>query len=157
MKAATMYGRQTPTFRLCAEYGSTYGGKAEKLLSMADVELLQWQRDLLDDWMAYDGGDWVNPIAGAEVQRQNGKTFVVAGRMAAGMLMFSEWCVYTSHLQKTSTETFETLRDIFLSPKLSKYVKEIKSALGREEILLVNGARCKFLARTRNGGRGQHG
>ena len=33
----------------------------------------------------------------------------------------------------------------------------IKTALGREQIILKSGARIKFLARTRNGGRGQHG
>lgn len=33
----------------------------------------------------------------------------------------------------------------------------IRSALGREEIRLKSGARMKFLARTRNGGNGQHG
>lgn len=73
------------------------------------------------------------------------------------MVAYGEWCVYTSHLQKTSTETFEELRSIFESPALKKYVKVVKTALGREEIVLHNGARCKFLARTRNGGRGQHG
>lgn len=153
-----LYGRQEPTLRICPEYTATYGDKAAKVLGLADVNLLPWQRMLLNDWMAYTPlGDWVNSSAGANVQRQNGKTYVVAGRIAAGMLLFGEWCVYTSHLQKTSTETFETLRDIFESPKLKKHVKEIRAALGREEIVLNNGARCKFLARTRNGGRGQHG
>jgi hypothetical protein len=45
----------------------------------------------------------------------------------------------------------------FDSPKIRKYLKDIKTALGREQIILKNGARIKFLARTRNGGRGQHG
>ena len=36
-------------------------------------------------------------------------------------------------------------------------MRDIKNALGREEIILKSGARIKFLARTRNGGRGQHG
>jgi hypothetical protein len=49
------------------------------------------------------------------------------------------------------------LASFFDSPKVRKYVKDIKTALGREQIILTNGARIKFLARTRNGGRGQHG
>jgi hypothetical protein len=77
--------------------------------------------------------------------------------MIAGMVMFNEQVVYTSHLQKTSTETFNEMRDIFDAPSLKKYVKEVKTALGREEIILKSGAKVKFLARTRNGGRGQHG
>lgn len=71
--------------------------------------------------------------------------------------MYKENVLYTSHLQKTSTETFEEMAGFFDSAKLRKYVKDIKTALGREQIILNNGARVKFLARTRNGGRGQHG
>ena len=71
--------------------------------------------------------------------------------------MYNEWVIYTAHLQKTSTETFEEMASFFDSAKLKKYVKDIKTALGREQIILKSGARIKFLARTRNGGRGQHG
>lgn len=73
------------------------------------------------------------------------------------MVLFNEQVVYTAHLQKTATETFEELCSFFEEPALKKYVAEIKTALGREQIILKNGARIKFLARTRNGGRGQHG
>ena len=73
------------------------------------------------------------------------------------MLLFNEQVIYTAHLQKTATETFEEMRDFFESPKLRPYVSDIKTALGREQIILKSGARIKFLARTRNGGRGQHG
>ncbi|MBQ0142317.1 MAG: hypothetical protein KBT06_05890, partial [Prevotellaceae bacterium] len=80
-----------------------------------------------------------------------------AGRIAAGMILYSEWVIYTAHLQKTSTETFMEIKGLFESPKLKKYVKEIKNALGREQIILNNGGRVVFVARTRNGGRGLHG
>ena len=73
------------------------------------------------------------------------------------MLLFNEQVIYTAHLQKTATETFEEMRDFFETPALAGYVQDIKTALGREQIILKSGARIKFLARTRNGGRGQHG
>lgn len=73
------------------------------------------------------------------------------------MLLFNETVIYTAHLQKTATETFEEMRDFFEMPALRRYVSEIKTAIGREQIILKSGARVKFLARTRNGGRGQHG
>lgn len=152
------YGSQEPTARVCPNYSETHGGKADALLRMAGVELMPWQRGLLDDWLALTpSNNWAAPSCGLSVPRQNGKTHAIAARIAWGMVAYAEWCVYTSHLQKTSTETFETLRDIFESNALKKYVKDIKSALGREEIILHNGGRVKFLARTRNGGRGQHG
>ena len=73
------------------------------------------------------------------------------------MLLFNETVIYTAHLQKTATETFEEMRTFFEHPKVSKYVSEIKTALGREQINLKSSAKIKFIARTRNGGRGQHG
>ena len=103
------------------------------------------------------GGLWAAPVCGGSVPRQNGKTLLVQARIAAGMLLLNEQVIYTAHLQKTATETFEGLRDFFETSAIKKYVAEIKSALGREEIKLKSGARIKFLARTRNGGRGQHG
>ena len=103
------------------------------------------------------GKKWMCKTCGGSVPRQNGKTGMVAGRAEAGMLLYNEQVIYTAHLQKTATETFEEIAAFFDSPKLRKHVKDIKTALGREQIVLVEGARIKFLARTRNGGRGQHG
>ena len=94
---------------------------------------------------------------GGSVPRQNGKTGLVEARAEAGMIMYNEQVIYTAHLQKTATETFEEMASFFDTPKLRKYLKDIKTALGREQIILKSGARVKFLARTRNGGRGQHG
>lgn len=114
--------------------------------------------DILDDWMALlPSGRWASKTCGLSVPRQNGKTGLVQGRANAGMLLYNEIVIYTAHLQKTATETFEEMAAFFDSPALKKYIKEIKTALGREQIILQNGARVKFLARTRNGGRGQHG
>lgn len=110
------------------------------------------------DWMGRNSlGLWSSPVCGNSTARQNGKTANIQGRSSSGMIMFSEWVTYTSHLQKTSTETFEEMANLFESAAFSKYVKEIKYALGREQITLKNGGRIKFIARTRNGGRGAHG
>ena len=117
-----------------------------------------WQGDVLDDWMGRTpAGKWAAPTAGGSVPRQNGKSLLIQARSEAGMLMYNEQVIYTAHLQKTATETFEEMRDFFEGPKLRRYVAEIKTAIGREQIILKSGARIKFLARTRNGGRGQHG
>lgn len=151
-------GSQEPSARVAPQYSASDGRDAVDLMRIGGITLDPWQCDILDDWMARDpSGLWACPTAGGSVPRQNGKTFVVQGRIAAGMIFFNEQVVYTSHLQKTSTETFEELKAFFENPKLKKYVSDIKEALGREQIILRSGARVKFLARTRNGGRGQHG
>ena len=117
-----------------------------------------WQSSVLTDWLGRAGsGLWAAPTCGGSVPRQNGKSLLVQGRAEAGMILFNEQVIYTAHLQKTATETFEEMRDFFQSPGLVNYVEDFRNALGREQIILKNGARIKFLARTRNGGRGQHG
>ena len=152
-----MYGSQSPTFRHAPAYTSGDGQIAEALLRRGGLNLLPWQVSVLSDWMGKVNGAWAAGTCGLSVPRQNGKSVVLVGRMGAGTVAYGEWVIYTAHLQKTATETFEAVRAFFESPELASYVQEIKTALGREEVRLKNGGRIKFLARTRNGGRGQHG
>lgn len=151
-------GKQEPSARIAPKYVTTDGPDAAKILRIGGTVLDPWQSDTLDDWLGRNAaGKWAAPTCGGSVPRQNGKSLLVQGRAEAGMLLFNEQVIYTAHLQKTATETFEEMRDFFESPKLMPYVQDIKTALGREQIILKSGARIKFLARTRNGGRGQHG
>lgn len=150
-------GTQQPSARIVPKYDKTDGMDARKILFAGGFDLDPWQADVLNDWMAVKGGAWVCRTCGGSVARQNGKTGLIWARASAGMLMYKEQVIYSSHLQKTSTETFEEMANFFDSPKLRNHLEDIKTALGREQIILNNGARVKFLARTRNGGRGQHG
>jgi len=150
-------GKQEPSVRIAPDYTVSDGLDAAKILRVGGMVFDPWQVDIITDWMAMRGGLWVCRTCAGSVPRQNGKTGLLEGRSAAGMILYNEQVIYTAHLQKTSTETFEELANLFDSPKLRKYVKDIKTALGREQIILRKGARIKFLARTRNGGRGQHG
>lgn len=152
-------GSQDPSIRITPKYDKTDGADAELVLKAGGTILDPWQSTGLHDWMALTPGrKWLNRVCGASVSRQNGKSGLVEGRSEAGMLLYGEQVLYTSHLQKTSTETFEEMAAFFDgSESLRQHVKDIKTALGREQIILTNGARVKFLARTRNGGRGQHG
>ena len=153
-----MIGSQIPTVRIAPSSVRSDGYSAIRTLKLGGVKLDPWQENVLHDWMGRDSEDnWASGSCGLAVPRQNGKSFVVQGRAIPGMLLFCEDVIYTAHLQKTATETFEELRAFFEHPRIKKYVKEIKTALGREAIILRNGSRIKFIARTRNGGRGQHG
>lgn len=151
-------GSQEPSVRIAPEYLTSDGLDAIKVLNLGDFHPDPWQSDLLDDWLAIaPSGKWACRTCGGSVPRQNGKTGILEARAEAGMILYNEQVVYTAHLQKTATETFEEMAIFFDSPKIRTYVKDIKTALGREQIVLKSGARVKFLARTRNGGRGQHG
>lgn len=151
-------GSQEPSVRIAPEYFASDGMDAIKVLRLGGFVPDPWQSDLMDDWLAIaPSGKWACRTCGGSVPRQNGKTGILEARAEAGMILYNEQVVYTAHLQKTATETFEEMAVFFDSPKIRTYVKDIKTALGREQIILKSGARIKFLARTRNGGRGQHG
>lgn len=154
-----LIGSQEPTISIFPEYESSEILDCIDLNVAGKLDPFDWQINVLRPWLGVDKiGKWTSPVCGLSVPRQNGKSLgVVAARCNYGMVIRGESVIYTAHLQKTATETFEIMRDFFNTPKLKKRVEVIKSALGREEIKLKNGARIKFLARTRNGGRGQHG
>ncbi|MBO7670775.1 MAG: terminase family protein [Oscillospiraceae bacterium] len=153
-----LMGKQEPSARVAPPYRDSDGYDAAQIVAAGGLLLDPWQQNVLDDWMSRNAaGRWAAQTCGGSVPRQNGKTLLIEARAAAGMLLCNEQVIYTAHLQKTATETFEELAGLFDTPALKRYLKEIKTALGREQIILKNGARVKFLARTRNGGRGQHG
>lgn len=135
------------------------------LLASAGCEFMEWQEFLLYAWMGINAkGRWAAPTVANMVPRQNGKTRAIIARMVAEAVFYggtshSGSSIYTSQLQKTSTETFGETVEIVDTKALRKFLKPrgIKTALGREEIHFKNGAIIKFLARTRQGGNGQHG
>lgn len=153
-------GNQVPTSYVIPEYASNDVLDTLDLLSEAGFECMDWQAFMLEAWMGVNHkGKWSAPIVGNETSRQQGKTRCIQGRAAAEMLFYDGTVIYTSQLQKTSTETFEEMAQLMDTKQLRKFLlaNGIRTALGREEIRLKSGARMKFLARTRNGGNGQHG
>lgn len=156
--APSRHGHQNPSKFLQPEETSNRFSELEALVNAGGFRFLAWQRLVVASWLGVDeAGRWAARSCGAHVPRQNGKTLgTTVPRMNWGALALNELVLYTSHLQKTSTETFEDVAGFFDQKKFRKYLKTIRTALGREEVIFKNGGRIKFLARTRNGGRGQH-
>lgn len=153
-------GNQVPTSSVVPKFKGNDIEDCIDLMSACGIELMDWQKVILEAWLGYDAkGKWSARSCGNQVPRQNGKTLAIQARALVEMLFYGGTVLYTSQLQKTSTETFDEMARLFKSRQLRKYLAPngIRSALGREEIRLKSGARIKFLARTRNGGDGQHG
>ena len=152
-------GNQTPTRLVVPDFEYSEWEDCHAVNQAGGLVMFEWQDLLMQGWLGRNKQNrWAALTCAGSVPRQNGKSLgLVVPRMNYGMLLLGEEVIYTSHLQKTSTETFEAMAAFFEHKAVNKYVKDIKTAIGREQIILKNGARCKFLARTRNGGRGQHG
>lgn len=154
-----MHASQEPTISVVQPWDTNDLDDCLSVCAAGGLHPFPWQELVLRHWLGrLDSGRWSSGVAGLSAPRQNGKTLgIVGARSAYGMLIYGESIIYTSQLQKTSTETFEKLKAFYERKGISKHVDVIKTALGREEIRLKNGGRIKFLARTRNGGNGQHG
>lgn len=114
-------GSQEPCERIAPAYRGSDGPDAVRLMQIGGVTPDPWQAEILCDWMGRDAvGRWAAASCGGSVPRQNGKTLLVQGRCAAGMILLGERVIYTAHLQKTATETFLELRDLFEAPKLRR-------------------------------------
>lgn len=156
---SALKGSQVPTKLVVPPFVDTEWRDCHAVNAAGGIEMIEWQDGIMEGWLGRNAlGRWSSTTCGGSLSRQNGKSLgLVVPRCNYGMVMLGEEVLYTSHLQKTSTETFESIATFFDSKPLKKYVKDIKTALGREQVILKNGGRIKFLARTRNGGRGQHG
>ena len=129
------------------------------------LELAAAYGTVLDPWQAEAieigcgvraDGLWAAPTVGINVSRQNGKSVCLVVRALAGPLLFNEQTVIVSaHQQKTSRLLFQNVESYFANyPDLTKRVRSVSSALGREEIRLKSGAVIAFPARTRQTLRG---
>lgn len=121
------------------------------------ITLDPWQAYVISAWLSLDTyGLWAAQRCGALIPRQNGKTKgLLVPRELFGLVVLGEKILHTAHQQKTATEAFKALKEIFRHHHLAKLLAgDPLSALGREEIRLRNGGVIKYIARTRASGLG---
>jgi len=119
-----------------------------------------WQRLVLDDWLARSarGGKYASLTCGLAVPRQNGKNAVIEMRELFGMVQLGEKFLHTAHEVKTARKAFLRLASFFDNerkwPELAELVKDIRRTNGQEAIVLTNGGSVEFVARSKGSGRG---
>src|SRR6516164_4836892 len=121
------------------------------------TELDPWQVDVLRAGCGVRlNGQWAAKTLGCNLSRQNGKSWILIARALAGALLFGEkTIVISTHEQKTSRQLFQNICAYFENyTMLSRRVRSIGKALGREEIWLLDGTHLVFPARTRSAIRG---
>ena len=102
-----LLGSQAPSARVAPEYRTSDGYDAARVLQVGGLDLDPWQASMLDDWMARDAsGRWAASTCGGSVPRQNGKTALIEGRAAAGMLLFNEQVIYTADDTREGVSAF---------------------------------------------------
>jgi len=132
-------------------------------------ELHDWQSDVFACWCAEDDeGKYVHQTCGLLVPRQNGKTEIIEGRIACGMIYGNdgrgEIIAYSAHRVDTTLEMFEKMLDLFGDsrlepedwrfPELHALVESETFTNGHQAIRLKNGAKVMFNARSTGSKRG---
>lgn len=136
------------------------GDQAIDLCEIAGLELDEWQEFSLRIWLGFrpDGsGLWAHRRASEIVPRQDGKGAILEARQLTGLFLVDDerLIIHTAHEFKTATESFLRLAALVEdTPQLNRLVKDIYYANGKESIVLKNGKRVKFLARSGKSGRG---
>lgn len=161
VEAPPLVGQQTPRCMSVPAYSVSLGDEAVDFAAQAGLFLDPWQQLVLRESLGMtSGGKWSAPQVGLLVPRQNGKGSVLEARELFGMFVLGEeLIIHSAHKFDTSQEHFLRMQNLIEgNPDLSRHVKSILTANGKESIILRNGNRLKFKARTISGsGRGFSG
>lgn len=127
------------------------------MLKMINMPLMPWQERFLVQLLAENRlGHWAAPEACLLVPRQNGKSYVLAARILAGLFLTGEELItYTAHRVDTALEVFNLVDRLARShPDLEAQIKSTVRTGGKETLHMRSGARFKIVARARATGRG---
>lgn len=132
--------------------------RVERRLATVGYGFDRWQQGLGSVALGCRAdGMYAATIGGVVVSipRQVGKTYTVGGLVVGLCLEFPGLRVaWTSHHNRTNTNTFRSLQSIVKKPKLRASVASIREANGEQEIRFANGSIIFFGARAQGFGRG---
>lgn len=159
-----LLGEQQPRLlHLPSEITTTAGREAIELAASAGLHLDPWQAFVLDASLG-ERPDEVRPgemrWSAREVAvvctRQSGKGAIIEARELAGLVLFGEKLIlHSAHLFPTASEAFLRIQALIDScDDLRKKVLRVARANGEQGIVLRNGARLRFMARSKSSGRG---
>lgn len=154
---------QQPSTLWVPERLGSYGPEVVDFADAIGIPMDPEQRRDVDALASYGPrGEWLTPEAGVIEGRQNGKTkaelLPITLADLFGVLGEPDKMFWTSHLMKTSLDTFARVLELIeANAMLSRRVKEIVEAKSEQAIFLNDGSSLEFLARTAGGGRGLGG
>lgn len=146
------------------EYTESYGPLAIRLAEAAGLVLDPWQAAGLSTWCAVDAaGRWLCFECAEIVSRQNGKGSMLEARALAGFLLFGEKLImWSAHELKTAVELFlrvkQLIKTLIEAGEVDESDIKVTHANGdRGFERLSTGQRIKFIARSKDSGRGFSG
>ena len=150
-------GAQEPRVSNFPPFASSSGAEAIELAESAGVFLEPWQQHVIEVMLGErEDGNWSSYEFGFLVSRQNGKGEILLVRELAGLFLLGERLIlHSAHHFPTSKEAFIRLRDtISRTPHLMARVQQFYQSNQETAVVLKNGARVRFMTRTKDAARG---
>jgi hypothetical protein len=133
---------------------SRRGRAAAGLAAVAGVELDGAQRLVMDAGCDWRGGRWSASTVGIVVPRRNLKSLCVRIRELSGLLLFGErLAIHSAHEWRTTHEQFGETMGLLEGSPLRRYVRKVRYTGGEECITFTNGARLRFMNRSKESAR----
>ena len=150
-----------PSRRVANPYSATQTATVVALASRANVNPLQWQRSVLDDWTATDPdtGKVIHNVCGLAAPRQNGKS-VDAQWWALKRAMVDGYRVlWTEHNYSTTCEMIARFKAVLGRkrndklapfPGFNRHVAAYSSKISAESFTFDSGGAVHFATRTKS-------
>ena len=151
---------QLPRVDTGPAFSQSSGDEAVGLAKSAGLDLDVWQAHALRQMLGErEDGRWSAFEVGVLVARQNGKGGILEARELAGLFLFGEKLImHSAHEFKTAQEAFLRIKTLIENTDaFRKRCKKPRTSHGEEGFELLNGQRLRFVARSRNSGRGFSG
>jgi hypothetical protein len=130
------------------------GRAAAGLAALAGVQLDGAQRLVMDAGCDWRGGRWSASTVGVVVPRRNLKSLCVRIRELSGLLLFGErLAIHSAHEWRTVSEQFHETLELVEGSPLKRYVRKVRYTGGEECITFSNGARLRFMNRSKESAR----
>jgi hypothetical protein len=158
--AGSPVGVRAPRLRSVPPYERTYGPEVVDLAELAGLKLDGWQADVLADFCAVSPTNRWNTLECALiVGRQNGKSAALEAYLLGCLYLFDDPLImYSAHRFASARETFLRVKQLIEGcHDLSRRVRRVSEAHGKEGIELKTGQRLLFHARGDKAGRGFSG
>jgi hypothetical protein len=130
------------------------GKQAAGLAALAGVQLDGAQRLVLNAGCDWRDGRWSASTVGVVVPRRNLKSLCVRIRELSGLLLFGErLAIHSAHEWRTVSEQFGETMELIEGSPLKRYVRKVRWTGGEECIHFTNGARLRFMNRSKESAR----
>lgn len=163
-----LLGSQRPRIEKLPRSIGSHGQKVSQFAALCGVVLDDWQAYVIDALFAVEeNNEWAATEFGALVARQNGKGEILVAYDLAHLFLFQrkdlrrKSILHTAHEFKTAMDGYDRLRGVIEStPRLAQFIEQVYKGNTAEIILKRQpgqrslGNRIKFVARSKNSGRG---